>query len=222
MTLRALAVLLFFPLLLRGADVTVVCFGDSITEGKTPASLKKEERWVDLLQQRTGAGVSFVNEGKGGRPASALNEFREMLQRHAKIDVLVISLGTNDSRDTAVNASEKFAKNLATMVDEARKKNRNMLIVFCAPYNISVASLKKNQELGPVREKNLVAFGAAVKAVSEKDRNPFVDLYGVLPEESLASDGVHPDKTGHAKIADAIWPTLQMVLNAPRFVNPKQ
>ena len=32
------------------APLKVLCFGDSITEGKTPASLKNGERWIEVLE----------------------------------------------------------------------------------------------------------------------------------------------------------------------------
>lgn len=203
---------LLVPCFVFSADQTVICFGDSITQGTNPAALKQEQRWVEILQQRAGAGVKVVNEGKGGRPASALKEFREMLGRYPSIEVLIIALGTNDSRNTAADAGEQYAKNLAVMVEEARKKNATMQIVLCAPYNLRPDALKKNAELGPVRVKNLEGFGVSAKALSEKEKTAFVNLYGVLPNESLTTDGVHPGATGHAAIADALWPVLKTIL----------
>ena len=49
----------------------------------------------------------MVNEGKSGRPTASVPEFEMMLTRHPRADLIILALGTNDSRDITPNASPK-------------------------------------------------------------------------------------------------------------------
>ncbi len=49
-------VLLLSAFVANGGErpLKIVCFGDSIVEGKTPASLKNGERWIERVQAVSG------------------------------------------------------------------------------------------------------------------------------------------------------------------------
>lgn len=208
-----LLALLTFSLRAEDAPYKIICFGDSITEGKTPASLKNGERWIEVLEKSSGGKIVCYNEGKGGRPASAFPDFEPALKRHPEANVLLIALGTNDSRDYSKSAVQELRKNMNIMACFARGKFPNLKkIILCAPYNISVSSLKTNREKGTQRMENLMAFGKTIKEIATQENHTFIDFYGVIPETSLTTDGVHPDAAGHAAIAAKAWAELQKVL----------
>jgi acyl-CoA thioesterase I len=209
-TLAVLAVLLLSYQLLQAADapLKVICFGDSIVEGKNPGSLKAGERWIEKLQTLSGGKLRCINEGKGGRPASAVADFEPALKRTPDAGMLIIALGTNDSRDYSANAADRVAANLLKMIDIARAANPKLQIVLCAPYNINIEGLKKDHDKGPAREKNLIAFGKAIEKLSQEKKTLFINFYGVVPKDSLTKDGVHPEAAGHAALAEAAWKVL--------------
>lgn len=180
----------------------IVCFGDSITEGKNPASLKNGERWIERVQAASGGKWVCVNEGKGGRPALAVGELEPALKRSPDAGALLIALGTNDSRDYAAGSVERLVANMAKLIDIARAANPRLQIILCAPYNINIDGLKKGQDMGTKRVENLIAFGKAIEKLSAGKKCGFINLYGVIPPASLTTDGVHPDSAGHAAIAE--------------------
>ena len=197
------------PLSAAEPPLKVICFGDSITEGKTPASLKAGERWIELLQQKSDGRLECFNEGKGGRPAAAVAELEPALKRHPDADLLLIALGTNDSRDYDAASTDRVIANLKKMLGIARTVNPKLRFILCAPYNINIEGLKKNQDKGPQRRDNLAAYGKAIEKLAQEEKTLFVNFYGVVPEASMTTDGVHPDHVGHAAIAEQAWKSLQ-------------
>ncbi|MEO8477679.1 MAG: GDSL-type esterase/lipase family protein [Actinomycetota bacterium] len=95
----------------------VLCYGDSNTWGyaaSTQARLTRWERWPGVLQQALGDEVHVVEEGLNGRTTvfevpyepgrNGLTHLPVSLQTHAPLDLVVISLGTNDLFVSGVNA----------------------------------------------------------------------------------------------------------------------
>lgn len=96
----------------------IVCLGDSNTHGycADPADcadggwrFNESERWPRLLQQLLGEQYLVVEEGLSGRTTcfddplneglSALDYITPCLKSHEKVDLLVIMLGTNDTKE---------------------------------------------------------------------------------------------------------------------------
>ena len=103
----------------------IVCFGDSNTHGYCAdpsdtvtggARFDETERWTCLLQQKLGEEYLVLEEGLSGRTTvfpDALHESMDglgviysTLMSHEPVDLLVIMLGTNDTKERlGVNAA---------------------------------------------------------------------------------------------------------------------
>ena len=96
----------------------VVCFGDSNTFGfcPTPAEcadggrrFNEEERWPQLLQAALGSEVLVIEEGLCGRTtvlpdptqpgADGISYLLPCLSSHAPVDLLILMLGSNDTKE---------------------------------------------------------------------------------------------------------------------------
>ena len=177
-------------------------FGDSNTvgEGLSDAPV---ERWASRVA-RAQDHVE-INEGQGGRPASALADFERALAAHksdAMIVRLVIALGGNDARDDAPDIAAQVKTNVGRMIHLAGQEKPAWKIVICSPSNINREHLQR-KEIADLREKNLLAIRSALRELAGDKGCPFVDFLGVLPPTSLTADGVHPDAAGHAALAAA-------------------
>ena len=101
----------------------IVCFGDSNTHGycADPADcadggdrFNEDERWTCLLQKRLGEEYLVLEEGLSGRTTVFTDPLHEsmagvevaypILMSHEVVDLLIIMLGTNDTK-------ERFAAN---------------------------------------------------------------------------------------------------------------
>jgi acyl-CoA thioesterase I len=213
--LLACGLLMAAPPQLRAAEPRVVIvFGDSITAG---SALPKEDQpkiWVRLVEAQSGGQLQMVNEGKGGRPTNSVKEFQEMLPRHPRADLLVLALGTNDSRDISDQCVPKAVTNLRAMIGLARGTyGKDLAVLIVGPPNIRKDALGPTKPIADQRDGKLRELGDGFAALAKESHCEFVSLYGVVPEGSLTKDGVHPDVVGNEAIAKVM---LSKVLGVGR------
>ena len=107
----------------------IVCFGDSNTHGYCAGycadpkdcaeggnRFSEEERWTCLLQKKLGDSALVIEEGLSGRTTvftdplhesmAGLDSIYSVLMSHEPVDLLIIMLGTNDTK-------ERFGANAA-------------------------------------------------------------------------------------------------------------
>ena len=148
-------------------------FGDSITAGGALPANERDAVWVRVVERESKGRLRMVNEGKGGRPTDSVKEFEAMLARQPQAAVLVIALGTNDSRDITAACVPRAVANVRGMITRAR------------------------QQYGA----KLRDIGDAFAALAKETGCEFTGLFGTVPEASMTKDGVHPDAAGNAAIA---------------------
>ncbi len=189
--------------------LSVVVFGDSITEGNQLPPSDRPRLWVNLVQDRSKGALHLVNEGKGGRPTDSVAEFRQMLARHSPIDILLIALGTNDSRNIRDDSIPAAVKNIRAMITIAREKcGQRLPILLIAPPNIRMDALGPTKPIADQRDAKLRELGAAYETLAAELHCEYLSLYGVIPPASLTKDGVHPDAVGNEPIGTAVLPKL--------------
>ena len=194
----------------RAADLrTVIVFGDSITAGSALPKDQQPQMWVRLVEAQSGGKLQMLNEGKGGRPTDSVKEFEAMLSRQPKADLLVIALGTNDSRDISDQCVPKAVANVRAMITKGRSQyGQALAVLLVGPPNIRKDTLGPTKPIADQRDAKLRELGAAFEALAKELHCDFASLYGVIPEASLGKDGVHPDVPGNEAIAKALLPKL--------------
>lgn len=187
----------------------VIVFGDSITEGGALPKAERAKAWVNVVEAESKGRLKVINEGKGGRPTASQKEFGAMLTRHPKADVLVLALGTNDSRDLSKDCAAKATANLRAMVAAAKQKyGEGLEVVIVGPPNIRKDALGPTRPIADERDAKLRELGTAFADLAKGLHADFVSLYGVVPEKCLARDGVHPDAAGNEAIARVLLSKL--------------
>jgi acyl-CoA thioesterase-1 len=193
----------------------VLYFGDSLTAGSEMTAEEKAFVWPSLVEESSGGKFRPINEGKGGRPTDSLGEFRVVLEKHrGGYDLLVIALGGNDARDLTGACVPNAVRNVREMVRLAREDRASLPILIVAPANIRKDALGPTRPIANERDQNLRDLGAAYEALAHELACHFVSLYGVIPPEALAIDGVHPDANGNRPIAARMLEALQCVVEA--------
>lgn len=188
---------------------TVIVFGDSITAGGALAANERDAAWVRVVERESEGRLRMVNEGKGGRPTDSVKEFEAMLARQPEAAVLVIALGTNDSRDITAACVPKAVANVRGMIARARQQyGEKLRILLAGPPNINKAALVATKPIANEREAKLRELGDAFAALAKETGCEFTSLFGIVPEASMAKDGVHPDAAGNAAIARAMLAKL--------------
>jgi acyl-CoA thioesterase-1 len=193
-----------------GEPAVVVVFGDSITAGGALPAAERSQLWVRLVEKEAAGKLKLVNEGKGGRPTASVKEFDAMLGRNPRADVLVIALGTNDSRDITDQCISKAVKNVRAMVEGGRKAyGAKLRVLLVGPPNIRKDALGPTKPIADQRDAKLRELGAAFAKLAQELHGEFISLYGVVPVASLTRDGVHPDAAGNVAIAKVMLAALQ-------------
>lgn len=182
--------------------LTIIAYGDSLTEGKSGG----DQAWVKIVERESGGKLKVINEGKGGRATGdGKHDFDPMTARQPRADMVLIALGTNDSRDLKVDSVKKAASNVSYMIDRARQcYGPSVKLLLVGPPNINKTALVATKPIANEREAQLKALGAAFEALAKEKQCDFVSLFGTVPEETMLKDGVHPDATGHSAIAKVL------------------
>lgn len=168
---------------------TVVCFGDSITEGVIGAS------YVDMLRRRLGAGVRVVNAGINGD--TVLNLLRRLDRDVAphRPDLVVVLVGLNDLGTAYGEPVQRTYYRLVKRVPLRLTPSR-----FAATYRQLIAALRQRtgapivlctltalSEMpdSPVQQ-YVDAYSIVVRALAAQEELPLVDLRSAFRTEIAA------------------------------------
>ena len=202
---------LFFSVSLWGQKrqpVKVACVGNSITFG---AGIKDRPRdaYPGQLARMLGAGYKVRNFGfsgrtmlqKGNHPYMAEGMFKEALMW--KPDIVIIMLGTNDSKPVNWKYSNEYEKDYLKMINSFDTLSSHPKIYVVAPVpafidNFTIRDKVIKDDIYPV-----------VKKIAEEENVNFIDLYNpMLGKGSMFPDGIHPDAQGSGEMAKVIYKYL--------------
>ncbi len=208
----------------------ILCLGDSNTHGycADPADcadggirFNESERWTCLLQQKLGEGYLVTEEGLSGRTTvfpdplhesmDALSVAYALLKSHETVDLLIIMLGTNDTKDRlGMNAAciglgmDRLVRKCMS-VDCWGDHNSNILIVAPPPIGdqiqdpcMGTTCAAKSRELAKYYQERARLLGCH-----------FMDAAGC---EFNSIDFMHLTRQGHAQLADRLAALIPQIL----------
>ncbi len=187
---------------------TLLFFGDSLTAGyglEDPST----QAFPALVQEKiAAAGLPWrvVNAGLSGETsAGGLRRVDWVLRQ--QVDIFVIELGGNDGlRGLSPDATRA---NLQAIIDRVR--------AGCPPAKIVLAGIVAPPNMGADFTR---AFASIFPDLARKNGLPLIPflLEGVGGRPELNQpDGVHPNVSGHAIVADTVWRALRPLLSAGRM-----
>lgn len=202
----------------------IVCFGDSNTHGYcavTGGRFDETQRWCCLLQEKLGRDFLVIEEGLSGRTTSftdpiheglnGLDSIYSCLMSHEPVDLLVIMLGTNDTKERFGASAACISLGLKRLLHKAISttdcwNNGKANILVVSPQNID-----KRYESSDVGE--TMGRGCAEKSqgLAEKFAEiaqlagcHFMDANKVLTAPVNDIDYMHLTLEGHRQLADAL------------------
>jgi acyl-CoA thioesterase-1 len=204
----ALFLVLLFMAILSSAQVKVkvACIGNSITEG---AEIEKALRYPEQLQTMLGDGYEVRNYGLGGRTLLRKGDFSYWQEEKYKEvlawnpDVIIIKLGTNDSKPQNWIYADEFEKDYRDFIRSFKHPGGHKRIYICTPVPVfrdewGITANIVNDEIIP-----------KIKTVAKAEGVPVVDLYNPMLEKAdLFPDGVHPNAGGARLIAEEVYKAL--------------
>jgi acyl-CoA thioesterase-1 len=198
----------------------VACVGDSITYGSGianrtvdsyPAQLQRLLRQYDLSWEVQNFGVSGATLlSRGDLPYVRQAAFANAQAYHP--DVVIIKLGTNDSKPQNWQYKDDFVPDYENMIDTFRALPSRPQVWICKP----VPAFYVNFSIRPdvIRDEIL----PLIDQISREKNAPVIDLYSALQDfGNLFPDGIHPNAEGAGLMAQAIAPFLLGVRSLPDF-----
>lgn len=209
-TLLTVGALLESSLLSWAADeaVKVACVGDSITYG---AGIKDRAKNSYPVQLQSLLGDShqvrnFGNSGStllksGDKPYWEQREFKDA--KAFLPDVVVIKLGTNDTKPQNWKGAEAFVRDYEAMIDAFENLESEPTIYLCLP-------VPAFEVRWGIREKVIKdELIPATRALGKRRQLEIIDLYAALDGKGQHfPDKIHPNAAGAkimaAKVAEAL------------------
>lgn len=184
--------------------VRVACLGDSITKGE--GTMKPaEEGYPAQLQTILGPKWEVTNYGVGGRTVlRKVDPYAIGGALKANPDVVIILLGTNDSRQKTWDTfGEDFVPDYAGIVEAFKNIDSHPKIWICYPTPMFPGRWDLSEDI--LTSKTI----PAIKAVSEKTGVPVIDLHTPFTDEKDSfRDTVHPNAVVAHRIAEIVATAL--------------
>ncbi|MFN5289122.1 MAG: SGNH/GDSL hydrolase family protein [Planctomycetia bacterium] len=202
---------------------TILCYGDSNTWGYIPGTASRyprQVRWTGVLQNLLGEKFHVIEEGLNGRTTvmddptriakNGLPYLRPCLDSHAPIDLVVLMLGTNDTKHRFGLSAFDISEGVAMLVNiiqqsAAGLNNRAPAILLVSPVVLDPAPEKSDLFEGAAQKSRELA--GHMENVAKANRCAFLDASlhtGVSP-----IDGIHLDEEGHQALGHAIAQKIQ-------------
>ncbi len=187
----------------------IAAVGDSITDGTGErVDDGSEDSYPSQLKVILGNDYEILSYGVGGATLLSngapytKHEFFKLSQE-TKPDIVLIMLGTNDSRSETWNASE-YERQLKTFIDSYRSASNHPEVYVMTP---PAAYGNKIGINGGVIASEIVPI---IYRVAAQTKIKYIDIFSLTKNNpELFRDGVHPSYTGYKVIANKIATTLR-------------
>lgn len=208
----------------------ILCLGDSNTHGYCADTkdcadggirFNEEERWTCLLQKALGEEYLVTEEGLSGRTTvfqdpihesmDALSVIYSLLKSHEVIDLLVIMLGTNDTKERFGANAACIAAGLERLVLKAKsvdcwgEKTPNILVIAPPP----IEPQHNDAVMGPGCSEKAYGLAKEYQVIAERQGIHFMDAAGC---EFNKLDFMHLTKKGHRELAERLTALVPQLL----------
>jgi lysophospholipase L1-like esterase len=206
----------------------VVCFGDSNTFGFDAATMRrlpKRVRWPGVAAAALGSTVEVIEEGLNGRTTIWDDPFLDgrngrayllpCLRSHAPVDVVVIMLGTNDTKTIFGRSAAEIASGAQSLVDAALRSATGpdggapRVLLVCPPVPGEVTEHSEVWGFGEARAKG-ERMRALYRTVADMTGAAFLDAAALMAVDPV--DGVHLAPGDHATLGRAIAEAVRGLL----------
>ncbi len=211
----------------------IVCLGDSNTHGycadindcaDRTNRFNEDERWTMLLQKTLGKGYLVLEEGLSGRTTvfsdplhegmDALSCIYPILMSHETVDLLIIMLGTNDTKERFNANAQVISLGLDRLIKKAKTvacwgEKKPKILVVCPP-NI-------RDEFKDILAEEYMGSGCVQKS---KELPNFYELiaknndclfFNAKDCEFNSLDCMHLTRKGHSQLALALAPIVKEI-----------
>ena len=218
----------------------IICFGDSNTHGYCADPMdcadhgdrfNEDERWTCLLQKALGEDYLVLEEGLSGRTTvfedplhesmSGLSVIYSTLMCHEPVDLLVIMLGTNDTKDRFGASAKCIGIGMERLAMKAetvpcwKGGKPNILIIAPPAIGEGVLTSAVADEMGTMgpgcveKSRRLPGY---YKLIAEQTGVHFLDANEIEGVEFNEIDFMHLTRAAHAALAKKLGEFIPTVV----------
>ncbi|QOV11833.1 lipolytic enzyme, G-D-S-L [Viridibacillus arvi] len=208
----------------------IVCFGDSNTWGfnaRTMERFPEGVRWTSLLAGMLGDEFQVIEEGLSGRTSvvddplfEGLNGYTYIhpcLMSHAPLELVIIMLGTNDTKERFHLTSYNIAQGIARL--SLKVKNTpaapkggcpKVLVIAPPPIEKGYYDTEVSQSMGrecDIKSEEMPKF---LMELLEIQGTEFIDTKGFVSMNKI--DFMHLDEEGHKLLSHLVFNKIKSIL----------
>jgi len=206
----------------------IVCFGDSNTHGYcvSPADcadggdrFNENERWTKLLQKHLGEDYLVIEEGLSGRTTvfpdplhesmSGLDSIYSCLMSHEPVDLLIIMLGTNDTKERFGANAACIGIGMERLVAKAKTiaawhDGKPRILVICPPHiGEGLYSSDNGRAMGVGCPEKSRLLAPIYRELAQRQGCAYLDAQGIAEFNTI--DCMHLTCRGHAQLAEVLY-----------------
>ena len=189
--------------------IRVACIGNSITDG-SGIFMRDIFGYPAQLQKKLGSGYLVKNFGVGGRTMLQKGDYPYMKEQAWKDaqgflpNVVVIKLGTNDSKPKSWQYGSEFEKDMQSMLDTLKALPTHPRIIMTTP----IPALNSTGTISQEALTNEIC--PLIKELARKNNCELIDFQTLFQptEGMMSSDGIHPTKKGASQMAEIVFQSI--------------
>lgn len=206
----------------------ILCYGDSNTHGYDQATggrFPRDVRWPGVLAAALGPDHQVIEEGLNGRTTiwddpympdrNGRTYLGPCLASHAPVDVVVLMLGTNDTKTFFGRSAPEIAAGAGALLDVIAGSGAGpggaapRVLLLAPPPALDATEQGEVWGFGEARAKSL-RFPALYRIVAQAGGAAFLDA-GVNTEVDPA-DGIHLTPAGCAQLGRSVAEAVRALL----------
>lgn len=208
----------------------IVCLGDSNTWGydaETDSRFPEGIRWTSLLGEQLGDEFQVVEEGLSGRTSvvddplfeglNAYSYIHPCLMSHSPLELVIIMLGTNDSKQRFNLTSYNIAQGIARLSHKARNTPAGVnggfpkvLVIAPPPIGQEYFETEIGRPMGKDCHGKSVEFPKYLKELLKIQETEFLDINGLISMNKI--DYMHLDAEGHKLLAKLVFDKIKSLI----------
>lgn len=210
---------------------TIVCFGDSNTWGYNAEKDQRfddETRWTSLLDKALGDSYRVIEEGLSGRTSvsedplfeglSGFSYIYPCLRSHSPLHLVVIMLGTNDTKERFGLTSYNIAQGVVRLALKAKESGMGpkgsspeVLVIAPPPIGKAYEDTSIGKAMGNQCSEKSIELSEHLATLLMGTGIHFIDSSEYVSMNEI--DYMHLNEQGHRNMADLVQYHVNRILN---------